>query len=77
MTLEHLIRRTFVLGDEVAITDDLGPGQLQGWDSLGHVRLLVSLESTYGISVDMDEMVALQTVADIKNLLRKKEVTEF
>ena len=77
MTLEQLIRRTFVLGDEVAITDDLGPGQLHGWDSLGHVRLLVSLESTYGISVDTDEMVALQTVADIKNLLRKKEVTEF
>ena len=77
MTLEQLIRQTFVLGDEVTITDDLGPGQVQGWDSLGHVRLLVSLESTYGISVDMDEMVELQTVGDIKNLLRKKEVGEF
>ena len=77
MTLEQLIRQTFVLGDEVTITDDLGPGQVQGWDSLGHVRLLVSLESTYGISVDMDEMVALETVGDIKNLLRKKEVGEF
>lgn len=77
MTLEQLIRQTFVLGDDVTITDDLGPGRLQGWDSLGHVRLLVSLESTYGISVDMDDMVDLQTVGDIKNLLRKKEVGEL
>jgi acyl carrier protein len=77
MTLEQLIRQTFVLGDDVAITDDLGPGQVQGWDSLGHVRLLVSLESRFEISVDMDEMVALQTVGDIKNLLRDKEVSEF
>ncbi len=77
MKLEELVRQTFLLGDEVAITDDLGPGRVQGWDSLGHVRLLVSLESTYGISFDMDELVDLQTVGDIRNLLRQKQVSEF
>jgi acyl carrier protein len=77
MKLEQLVRQTFLLGDEVQITDDLGPGQVQGWDSLGHVRLLASLESTYEISVDMDDLVALQTVGDIRNLLRDKQVSEF
>ena len=77
MKLEQLVRQTFLLGDDVPITDDLGPGQVQGWDSLGHVRLLTSLESTYAISVDMDDLVALQTVGDIRNLLREKQVNEF
>ena len=74
MRLDRLIRETFVLGDEVAITDDLGPGSIDGWDSLGHVRLLASLESTYGVSVSIDEMVDIQTVGGIKDLLRRKNV---
>jgi acyl carrier protein len=75
--LDKVIRETFVLGDEVPITNDLGPGRVDGWDSLGHVRLLASLESTYGISVSMDEMVDIETVGDIKDLLRRKNVGEF
>ena len=33
------------------IADDAGIGQLAGWDSLGHMRLIMAIESRYGATV--------------------------
>ncbi len=77
MKLETLIRETLLLGDDVEVIGSAGPGQLDGWDSLGHVTLIAALESTYSISIGMDEMMAIESVAHIKDLLGQKGVSEF
>lgn len=77
MTLEALMRQTFSLPSETPIADSHGPGDLAGWDSLGHVTLMAALESTYQITIGIDEVMTIERVADIKRLLKAKGVNGF
>jgi len=77
MKLNELIIETFSLSTDMSINDDQGPGDLPGWDSLGHVNLVNSLEKVYSISLDMEEIIAIETVLDIRSLLTDKGILEF
>ena len=57
------------------ITDDLAMKDVDAWDSLKHMELIVSVENTYGIELSFDEIVAMQTVKEIKRVLRQRGVT--
>jgi acyl carrier protein len=57
------------------ITDDLTMKDVESWDSLKHMELIVSVENTYGIELSFDEIVAMQTVSEIKRVLRQKGVS--
>ena len=74
MKLEELIAETLRLNSDIPIVDSCGPGQLDGWDSLGHVSLIVAIESEYNISISLDEVMNIETVADIKRILDSKGV---
>ncbi len=39
-----------------------------GWDSFGHVNVIVALEKAYGISISNDEMMILTTMKAIQQL---------
>ena len=56
------------------ITDDLEMKDVEAWDSLKHMELVVSLEETFGIQLTFDEIVAMQSVGEIKRVLRGREV---
>jgi acyl carrier protein len=72
MKLDDVIREAFELTPDTQIRDDHGPGRLAGWDSLGHVNLIAALESAYSIEIDMDEVLRIETVEDIKTMLADK-----
>lgn len=57
------------------VTDDLTMQDVEVWDSLKHMELVVSLEETLGIELTFDEIVAMQSVREIKRILREKRVT--
>lgn len=57
------------------ITDDLAMKDVEAWDSLKHMELIVSVENTFGIELSFDEIVAMQTVSEIKRVLRQRGVT--
>lgn len=54
------------------ITDELAMRDLEVWDSLKHMELVASLEQTFGIELTFDEIVAMQSVGEIKRVLRAK-----
>lgn len=72
MKLNDLLRTTLRLGNEVHLSDDLGPGKIVEWDSLGHVNLMTALENTYKISIDVDDVIGIENIKDIKSFLHKK-----
>ena len=57
------------------ITDDLAMKDVEAWDSLKHMELVVSLEETFGIDLTFDEIVAMQSVREIKRVLGERGVT--
>lgn len=54
------------------ITADLAMKDVDAWDSLKHMELIVSLEQSFGIELSFDEIVAMRSVAEIKRVLRER-----
>ena len=57
------------------ITDDLTMKAVDSWDSLKHMELIVSLEQSFDIQLSFDDIVAMQSVSEIKRVLRERGVT--
>ena len=54
------------------ITEDLAMKNVVEWDSLKHMELIVSLEQSFGIELSFDDIVAMQSVGEIKRVLRDR-----
>ena len=57
------------------INDQTGPGELEGWDSVGHLDLVMAIEQKFGVQLTMDESTSLASVVDIRRILQKKRAT--
>ncbi len=51
------------------VTDTLAMGQVESWDSLKHMELVVAIETGYGLELTFDEIVAMKSVGDIRKVL--------
>lgn len=57
------------------ITDDLAMKDVDAWDSLKHMELVVSLEQAFDTQLTFDEIVAMQSVGEIKRVMRERGAT--
>jgi acyl carrier protein len=46
--------------------------EVESWDSLQHMNLIVSLEQAFQAEFTFEEIVSMQSVAEIKRVLRGK-----
>ncbi len=69
MTPEAVVARVFGQ-DPGVVADATSPESLGEWDSLGHIMLVIELESVFGTSFAPDETIAMTSVRAIKNTLR-------
>jgi acyl carrier protein len=51
------------------ITIDTKPRDIPGWDSMGHVALVSSLEHAFGLSFDVDEVMEMEDVRQIVRIV--------
>ncbi|WP_413810994.1 acyl carrier protein [Streptomyces sp. OE57] len=70
---------TEIVADVLGITpdrvvDSSRPGELENWDSVRHVHLIMRLEKSYGVSFDYAELTRITSVGDIRSALREKGV---
>ena len=59
-------------GRAAALTPADRVGRVQGWDSLGHVKLVFELERRFDLEFDDEEVLDLLSVAAIMEALHKK-----
>ncbi len=74
MTPESVVARAFGR-DPSDVNAMSSPETLPEWDSLGHVTLVIELESAYGVSFSPEETMSLTSVAAIERTLRSRGVT--
>jgi acyl carrier protein len=55
-----------------AITDDLAMTDLDIWDSLKHMELIMALEQSFGLQLNFDEIVRMRSVGEIKRVLKAR-----
>ncbi|OHB62918.1 MAG: hypothetical protein A2Y76_11555 [Planctomycetes bacterium RBG_13_60_9] len=71
--LEELMAGLFNV-ERSAITDSFSMKDTAAWDSLKHMELILSVEQTFDIDLTFEEIVAMQSVHDIRRILRGKGV---
>jgi acyl carrier protein len=52
------------------VTDSLSMSDVESWDSLKHMELVVSIENGYDVQLSFDDIVAMKSVGDIRTVLR-------
>ena len=54
------------------VTDSFAMQDVDVWDSLKHMELIVSLEEKFGLQLSFEEIVTMQSVANIKRVLKER-----
>ena len=72
--LEQIARDVFD-DDELVLTDSMVAADVPGWDSLGHVNFMYSIEQAFGISFSEAEFASFSDVGALQRLVRAKVAT--
>jgi acyl carrier protein len=64
-----------LLIDETKISDSMSRKTVKEWDSMAHLMLVSELESAFEVTMDDEDIIEIQTVADIKKTLKKLGIT--
>ena len=60
--------------DPKNITDKTSPDNVASWDSFNALMLVSELEEGFNVKFSMDEVIAVKTVKDIKDALKRHGV---
>lgn len=58
--------------DSLVITDATNSSDIEDWDSLEHIALIVSMENEFGMSFDIKEVNKLENVGGMIDLIVSK-----
>ena len=56
------------------INNSWGPDQIQDWDSLAHLNLVMVLGEKFDVSLEFEEVMSIETVGDIFRVLNEKGI---
>ena len=71
--LEEVIGSILAVSPE-DLSDDSSSENVDSWDSLRQLSILLALESAYGISITTEQAVDMNSISAIKTVLRKHGV---
>lgn len=55
-----------------SFTDELSSDDLESWDSLGHIRLVMATEDVFGVSFDLAEIESMKSARQLIDLVSSK-----
>jgi acyl carrier protein len=58
--------------DSIVVTPELTANDVDDWDSLGHMRLILAVESAFGMGFSAAEVKRLQNVGEFVALIQSK-----
>ena len=62
-----------IFDDEtLIITDETNSSEIEDWDSLNHINLVVAIEKEFKIKLTLDELSTLKNVGSMITLMSKK-----
>lgn len=69
--LQNVFRETF--DDEaILVTEATTADDIEGWDSLNNVRLMIAAEQAFGIRMKASEISSLKNVGELMDLVSAK-----
>ena len=76
MTVPTLARIEDIVRDEldddsISLTPQTKASDVEGWDSLAHVRIVIAVETAFGLRFDTSDIGALRSVGDLVALVER------
>ena len=69
-TVEDVVATAFAV-ERRSIDETSSPETVEGWDSMGHVNLLLALERNFKLSIAVADAIEMADVKKIKEILRE------
>ncbi len=73
MTVEETVGKILNI-DPDKINDDTSPENTGQWDSFNGLLLVSELEKNFNVKFDIEEVIAIKNIGDIKSILKKHKV---
>ncbi len=73
--LNEIFREVFE-DDELQITRETTAQDVEGWDSLMHVTLIVNVERAFGVRFSSAEVAGLKNVGELEDLIARRTATK-
>jgi acyl carrier protein len=64
--LQQIFRDAF---DVEELTDEMSIDTVEGWDSMAHVALIMTLQKEFNLSISPEQAIELVDIASIKTFL--------
>ena len=58
--------------DSITVTPELSAKDVDGWDSLTHIRLMLTIEKAFKIKFSVAEIGKLENVGDLVTLIKAR-----
>ena len=58
--------------DEIVVTAETTSNDIEDWDSLGHINLIVAVEQEFGIKFNMHEVTTMKNVGEMVDIIIEK-----
>ena len=58
--------------DEIELTPEMTADDVDGWDSLSHVNLIVTIETRFKIRFNQKELLTFKNVGDLMKSIESK-----
>ncbi len=68
--LDEIFRDVF--DDDVRVTRELSAKDVDGWDSLTHIRLMLTIEKAFKIKFSTSEIGKMENVNDLVSLIKAR-----
>jgi len=61
-----------VFDDDIELRPELSANEVDGWDSLTHIRLMLTVEKAFQVKFSTADIGALKNVGDLVRLIEKR-----
>lgn len=58
--------------EEITVTDATTAADIEDWDSLEHINLIMAVESAFGVKFNMGEVTSMKNVGSMADMILKK-----
>lgn len=68
----QLMDKTLVVNEKLTLNTKRT--DVEEWDSVGQISILSMLKKIFGVTLEMEELATLETIQDIVNILRSRNI---
>jgi acyl carrier protein len=78
LTTERILERTTAVfrdlfdDDSITVTAETTAGDIEDWDSLMHINLILAIETEFGMKFSMGEVTGMKNVGEMVEILKAR-----